>query len=151
MARDFFHNSVFIHTLQETSSKFFCFLISDFLAESRKVNKNQREISLILQCSFTQKTLFILHTSTHLTLKNICPCNTAKYFLTLKISQQTTTPFSEAQELYCRSTLKANVCIFLHTSLRKFLFLRHNKLLRGFMFYLLNNFLKAACFLGLVK
>ena len=40
-----------------------------------------------------------------------------------------TAPFLDAQELHSWSTLNANVCIFLHISLRKFLFRRRSKLL----------------------
>ena len=63
-----------------------------------------------------------------------------------------TTPFVDAQELHSWITLKANVCIFLYISLKKFRF-------RGIVkFYLvgvgwgkLNNFLMAAGCLGLAK
>ena len=54
------------------------FLTSDILAESLKVSKNYRKRSLILQYSFAQKTSLILWNSTHLTLKIISSCNTAK-------------------------------------------------------------------------
>ena len=47
--------------------------------------------------------------------------------------------------------LKANACIFLHISLRKFLFWRRSKLLSAFIFYLKNNFFKATRFLGHVN
>ena len=62
-------------------------------------------------------------------------------------------PFPDAQELLSWSTLKANICIFLHISLRKFLFQRLSKILSGGMggWWRLNNFLKAARCLGLVK
>ena len=46
--------------------------VLDFLAEILKANKKQ--------CSFTQKTLLILWTSSHLTLKIICYHNAAKTF-----------------------------------------------------------------------
>ena len=42
-----------------------------------------------------------------------------------------TAPFLDAQELHSWSTLKANVCIFLYISLRKFLFQRRSKVLSG--------------------
>ena len=70
-----------VHTFQWTPSEFFFvffFQFSDFQAESLKANKNQRKISLILQCSFAQKTSLILGISTHLTLKTICSRNTVK-------------------------------------------------------------------------
>ena len=40
-------------------------------------------------------------------------------------------PFLDAQELHSWSTLKANVCIFLYISVRKFVFHRSNKILSG--------------------
>ena len=42
-----------------------------------------------------------------------------------------TAPFVAAQELHSWSTLKANVCIFLYISLKKFLLQRHSKILSG--------------------
>ena len=97
-------------------------------------------------------------------MKIICPQNPAK-----KLSQFTkfpvnmslfsvrkniyNAPFSDAQELLSSSTLKANVCIFLYISLRKILSQRRSKIL--FWCYercwRLNNFLKVARSLGLVK
>ena len=140
------------------------FFIPEFVAENLKANKNQPKRSLILQYSFAQKTSLILRISTLLKLKITCSQNTAK-----KLSQFTnfpanmflfgvrkiicTAPFPDAQELLSWSTLKANVCIFLYTSLRKFLFQRLSKILSGGMggWWRLNNFLKAARCLGLVK
>ena len=140
------------------------FFIPEFVAENLKANKNQRKRSLILQYSFAQKTSLILRISTLLKLKIICSQNTAK-----KLSQFTnfpanmflfgvrknicTAPFPDAQELLSWSTLKANVCIFLYICLRKFLFQRLSKILSGGMggWWRLNNFLKAARCLGLVK
>ena len=64
-----------------------------------------------------------------------------------------TAPFSDAQELNFCSTLKANVCIFLYISLRKFLFQRLSKILSGGIRGRgrLNNFLMATCCLSFVK
>ena len=74
-----------------------------------------------------------------------------------------TAPFPDAQELLSRSTLIANVCIFMYISLRKFLFERSSKILSvgmggvggggggGGGGWRLNNFLKAARCLALVK
>ena len=67
---------IFVRTFQWTLSEFF--LISGFLAESLKANKNQQKRSLILQYRFAQKTSLILPTSTQLTLKIICSRNAAK-------------------------------------------------------------------------
>ena len=140
------------------------FFIPEFVAENLKANKNQPKRSLILQYSFAQKTSLILRISTLLKLKITCSQNTAK-----KFSQFTnfpanmflfgvrkiicTAPFPDAQELLSLSTLKANVCIFLYISLKKFLFQRCSKILSGGMggWGRLNNFLKAARCLDLVK
>ena len=67
---------IFVQTFQWTSSEFF--LISDFLAESLKANKNWQKRSHILQYSFTHKISLVFRTSTHLTLKIISTRNTAK-------------------------------------------------------------------------
>ena len=58
---------IFVHTFQWAYNQRF-FLISDFLAE----------VSKPTNYSFTQKTSLILPTSSHLTLKIICSCNTTK-------------------------------------------------------------------------
>ena len=91
------------------------FLTSDFLAESRKANKNWRKRSLILQYSLDQKTSIILRATTLLALKIICSCNTAKnpfsiyIFFSVHISVLCqkicarkniyTAPFNDAQDL----------------------------------------------------
>ena len=59
-----------------------------------------------------------------------------------------TAPFLDTQELHSQSTWKANICIFLHISVRKYLFQRRRKLLTGRG---LNNFLKSTCALAFVK
>ena len=140
------------------------FFIPEFIAENIKANKNQPKRSLILQYSFAQKASLILRISTLLKLEITYSQNTAK-----KLSQFTNVPanmllfgvrrfictasFPDAQELLSWSILKANVCIFLYISLRKFLFQRLSKILSGGMggWWRLNNFLKAARCLGLVK
>ena len=72
--------------------------------------------------------------------KNMLPQHSKKSFLLYKFSSKhlvgvrrniCTAPFLDAQELHSRSTLKANVCIFLYISLRKFLFQRRSKFLSG--------------------
>ena len=86
------------------------FLISDYLAEGLRANKNQQTKSHIFQYGFAQETSLISRTLTHLTLKIVCSHNTAK-----KLSDFTnfpanmflfgirknicTTPFLDAQEL----------------------------------------------------
>ena len=64
-----------------------------------------------------------------------------------------TAPFLDVQELHSWSTLKANFCIFVYISLRKCLFQRDSKVLSGggWVWGRLNNFLKAACCLGLAN
>ena len=138
------------------------FLISDFPAEMVKANKNYQKASHILQYNFAQKTSLILQASAHLSLKIICSRNTARsisgftnfpvnMFL-FGVRKDICTAAFDAQELHFWSTLKANVCILLYISVRKFLLVR---------FYLvgggigeevgLNNFLKAALYSGLAK
>ena len=124
----YFGRTTLFDPFQWTSSDFF---IPEFIAENLKPNKNQRKRSPMLQCVFAQKTSLILRISTLLKLKIICSQNTAK-----KLSQFTNFPadmflfgvrknictasFPDAQELLSWNTLKANICIFLYISLRKF-------------------------------
>ena len=118
----------------------------------------------LLQYSFAQYTSLILSISTHLTLKTICSRNTSKtlsdftnfpanIFLFGIRNNICTAPSFDAQEPHSWSTLKVNVCIFLYISVRKFLFQRRSKILFGGSWVTgrLNNFLKAAHSLGLVK
>ena len=131
-------------------------LISDFLVESLKDNKNQKNISIILQFSFSQKTSLILRTSAHSILQKIYSRNTTKnvsHWCQKKHSHCTIfrrpkTVFLEHFEskyLY----IPVNLC-------SKILFQRRRKLLSGF--YLgggtvggLNNSLLADRCLGLVQ
>ena len=118
---------------------------------------------MILPYSFTQKTSLILWTSTHLTLKLICPCNTAKNisdltsFLTNMFlfgvrKNIWTTLFLEAQEMHSWSNLKANISIFLYISLKKYFFKDLVRLyLMGWNSRRMNNFLKTARCLDLAK
>ena len=120
------------------------FLISDFLAEYLKA---------------------FLRNSTQLTLKIICSRNIAKnvsdftnflanIFLFGVRKNICTAPFLDAQELHSWSTLRTNVFVFLYISLTKFLFLRRSKVLSGGgggVGGRLNNFFKAARYLGLAK
>ena len=88
-------------------------ICSDFLEESPKANKNQRERSLILQykISFAQNASLILRASTYLALKVTYSRNTAKVFLSLQVFQPIrfflvseknirTASFLDAQELH---------------------------------------------------
>ena len=103
------------------------FVISYFLAESLKANKNQQKRPHTLQYSFSKKTSLILQTSTHLTLKIICSLNKTKnlsdftnfpanIFLIGVRKNICTAPFLDAEEPHSWSTLKANVCISLYIS-----------------------------------
>ena len=124
-------------------------LISDFLVESLKDNKNQKNISIILQFSFSQKTSLILRASTHSILQKIYSRNTAKNVsdwcekkhLHCNIFRRPKTVFSEQFEskyLY----IPVNLC-------SKILFQRRRKLLSGF--YLGDNSLLVDRCLGLVQ
>ena len=73
------------------------FLISDFLAESLKASQKSSWLY-----KFSKKRVSV-------SCQEIC-----------------TAPFLDAQELYSRSTLKANVHILLYISVRKFLFQRRS-------------------------
>ena len=131
---------ILVHRFQWTSSEFF--LISDFLTESLKANKNYWKRSLTLQYSFAQKASLILRISIHLTLRKICSRNTTKtlsdftnipenMFLFGVRNNICTAPFLDAQEPHSWSTLKANVCTFLYISVRKCLFQRRSEILSG--------------------
>ena len=125
----YFGRTTLFHTFQWTSSDFF--FIPEFIAENLKPNKNQRKRSPILRYIFAQKTSLILRISALLKLKIICSQNTAKnlsqftpfpaeMFLFGVRKNICTTSFPDVQELLSWNTLKANVCIFLYISLRKF-------------------------------
>ena len=117
--------------------------------EKSPSQKNQRKRSLFLQYSFPLKTSLIARTSTHLTLKLICSCDSAKslsdfanilanMFLFGARKNICTAPFLDVQE----PALIALVFIFLYISVRKLLFQRRSKVLSdggG-----LNYFLKVA-------
>ena len=123
----------------------------------------------ILKCTKTSEkdhsfydTSLILWTSTHLIFKMICStaknlCNFTNFLaIMLKFGVRKniyTAPFLDVQELHSWSTSKANVCIFLYISVRKFLFQRRSKFLSDRMWVgsSLNNFLQVACCLGFVK
>ena len=80
----------------------------------------------------TQKTSLILRPSTPSTFWKTYSCNTAKNQLTFNFSGKMflvgvrgnicNALFLDAPELHFRSTGRANICIFLHISVRKFLF-----------------------------
>ena len=125
----FFHAyNFFLHVPLDIIKVFFNSRFS-----SRKPIKASEKGHSFRNRSSLKKASLILRTSTLLTLKIICSRNTAK-----KLSQFTnfpanmllfgvrknicTAPFSGALELLSWSILKANFCIFLYISLRKFLF-----------------------------
>ena len=104
MSSPFFENIisgiqvVYTRTFQWTLSEFS--LISDFLTEILKANKNYWKRSLILQYSFAQKTSLILRISFHLTLKTIYSRNTTK---TLSV-------FTNIPENIFRFSVWNNIC-----------------------------------------
>ena len=119
MSSPFFENIisgiqvVYTRTFQWTLSEFS--LISDFLTEILKANKNYWKRSLILQYSFAQKTSLILRISFHLTLKTIYSRNTTKtlsvftnipenIFLFSVWNNICTAPFLDAQEPHSWNT-----------------------------------------------
>ena len=152
----------FVQTFQWTSSELF--LISDFLEESLRANKNKIAHFTV---HFRSKNHTHLRTSTHLTLKLICSRYSAKNFSDFTNFTANkflfgvrknicTTPFFDAQELHSWSILKANVGIYLFISL--ILFQRRSKILSsgegggdGWLGGRLNNFLRVAHCLGLAK
>ena len=101
-------------------------------------------------------------------MKIICSHNIAETLYTLKIFQQTcfclVSQKQIAEMVHYRilapknydnswNTLKANVCIFLYISIRKFLLHRSSKIWwgGGWVEGWLNNFVKEDCCLGLIK
>ena len=109
---------------------------------------------------FRSKNL-IIWTSTHLTLKIICCCNTAKnlseftknfpanMFLFGVRKNHLHSTVCWCPKLHYWSTLKTNVRLFLHISVRKDVV--RFSLIGGWVGGKLNNFIKGARFLGLVK
>ena len=129
-----FLKKIFGHTISSTHfseyHQSFCFNFR-FLAESLKASKNYRKRCFILQYSFVQKISLIIWTSTHLTLKIICCCNTAKnlseftkkfpanmFLFCVRKKHLHSTVFWRPK-LYSWSTFKANVRLFPFISVRK--------------------------------
>ena len=147
----FFLKYYFGHTflcLPRRSSEYyqrlFFFLIWDFPGESLKANKNSKKIThFIIQFRSKNLTHFTNLNSLD-TENNMLPQHGQKPFWLYKFPSKhvsvwcqkniCTAPFPDTQKLYSWSTLKANVCIFLYISLRKFLFQRHSVLIQ--MLYL---------------
>ena len=142
-------------------------LLFNFRFSSRKSQSQQKLAKKIthFRIQFRSKNLTNFMNLDSLEIENnMLPQCRQKTFLTLKIFQLIcfclvseksicTAPFLDSQELHSRSTLKANVCIFLYVSVRTFLFQRHSKILSdgGWVGRRLNNFLKVTHCLGLVK
>ena len=96
---------IFVQTFQWISSEFF--LISDFLAESRKANKKKLAKKITrFTIQFCSKSSLILRTSTHLTLKTISSSNTTKNFLILQIFRK---------HLYCTISWRPRTTFLKHT------------------------------------
>ena len=130
MTNDFFNNPYFRpHISVDIIRVFFNFRFS--LRKSQSQQKPAKKINYftiqLYNYFFAQKTSLILRTSTHSTLKKICFRNTAKnlshftnvpanIWLVSKKKNICTVPFLDSQEMHSRSTLRANVCIFLYIS-----------------------------------
>ena len=109
------------------------YIFFNFTISSRK-SKNQQKLAKKDHTFYNTVLLKKPHPFlTHLTLKIIYSQSTAKslsdftnfpanMFLCGVRKNICTRPFCEAQELHSWSTLKANVCIFLYISLKKFCF-----------------------------
>ena len=159
MTSDFFNNYIFIHTFQWTSwESLFNFRFSSRKSQSQQKTSEKDHISSNTVLLKTPHSFYKSQLTWH--WKNMLPQYSQKPFITLQIFQQMsdwchknngTALFLDAQELTSRRSLKANVCMFLYFCLRKFLFQRLRKLLPGFIFYLLDNFLKMARYLRLAK
>ena len=120
-------------------------LISDFLTESFKANKNwQKRHPFYNTFSFKKPHLV----STHSTIWKIYSRNTAENPLIDVRKNICTAPFLDVQELHSQSTWKPNVCISLYISVQKYLFQRRRKILSGGK---LINLLKAPRCLSLAK
>ena len=113
-------------------------LISEFLAESLKANKNGTRFTI----RFCSKNLIHFTNLDSINIAKIYSRNTAKnlthftnfpanMFLVGARKNICTVSFLGVQELHYRSTGKANICIFLYISVRKYLFQRRRKLLSG--------------------
>ena len=95
-------------------------LISDFLVESLKANKNWQKRSLILQYSFARNLTHFIKPNSLDIENNMLPQRSQKPTLQICHCLTPRTAF-----------LKSNVCIFLYISIRKFLFQRRSKILSG--------------------
>ena len=153
ITNDFFNNYIFIHTFQWTSSEFFF----NFRFSSRepqgqqKLTKKATHFAIELRSRHLnslniEKYMLPQHSQKHLSLYEFSSKNLVGVGKNICIA-----PFLDAQELHSRSTLKANVCIFLYIFVKDFLSQRCSKLSSGGEFGRLNNFLKGARCLDLVK
>ena len=154
------------------SSEFFL----DFRFSSRKSQSQQKIAKKITHFSKRFNSKHLIFFMKHLTFfiylnsldieNNMLPKHNQNFFLFYTFSSKHVSdwcqkkwtkicngPFLDTQELHSSSTLKANVCIFLYISVRKFLFQRRSKILPGGIGggWRLNNCLKAAHCLDIVK
>ena len=104
---------IIVHTFQWTSSEFFF----TFRFSSKKSQSQQKLAKKITHVTIRFRSKSLTNFTENMFLcgirKNIC-----------------TAQFLDAQELHSWSILKANVCIFLHISVRKFLSHRHTSIYR---------------------
>ena len=142
------------------------FLISDFSRNSQSQKKLAKKITYFT-IQFRSKNFTHFKKLNLLDIENSQTNATQpKTFLTLKVFQETCFwlvsektfalyQFLDAKELHSQSTLKANVCVFLHISVRKFLFQRRRKFLSGGRgvgaWRRQNNYIKEVQCFGFVK
>ena len=118
----------------------------NFTFSSRNSQSQQKQKkSLILQFCFAQKTSLILRASANSIFKRYTPATKPKTHSLYKIFRKHvfgwcqkryyTARFLDPQELHSRGTGIANICRFLHISVRKCLFQRSKKLLLGVYVY----------------
>ena len=123
-------------------------------------DENWQKISLILPCSFAQKTSFnILESQYTQHCKKYIFSTQQKTHSVYKFFWKRVFGWCQKEDLHCTISRRPRTAIlkhwegkylyiFLHISVKKLLFQRRMKLLSGGG---LNNVLKAACYLGLVK
>ena len=130
-----------------------------FRFSSRKSQRQQKLAKKITHFTiqFRSKNLAYFTKINSLDIENnmLQKCNQKPFWLYKFSGNMFTAPFLDSKELHSWTTLKANAWIFLYISLRKLLFQRRFYL-QGFIrqgvgLGRLNNFLKAARCLGLVK
>ena len=105
---------------------------------SKPTKSGKKDCSFYNSVSLKHPFLFV--SLSKLSIVNYIPASQAKIYWLYKFSrkhifgwcrEEHTTPFLDTQELDYRSTGKANICIFLHIPVRKYLFQSWRKVLSG--------------------